>query len=247
MGGLGKPEHLIVTGKRLDGRKLNEMRPIEIKAGVIPNADGSATLIQGETKVIAAVYGPREVLPKHLSEADKAYLRVVYSMASFSTPERNRPGPSRRSTEISKVIRDALAPAIFLDKYPRTSIDIYVEVTNANAGTRCAALCAAAVALADAGIEMRDLVTAVAIGKIDGELALDLFELEDNFGEADMPMAILPRTQEISLLQMDGDLSKAEIKKAIDMAMKACEKIYVIQKAALLDKYKTDSEGEMDD
>ncbi len=249
MAGLDKPEHLIITGKRLDNRKLDELRPIEIKAGVIPNADGSASLSLGDTKVVAAVYGPREVYPRHLSEANRAYLDVLYSMVSFSTPERNRPGPSRRSVEISKVIKDALAPAIFLEKYPRTKIDVYIEVVNANAGTRCAALTAAAVALADAGIEMRDLVSSVAVGKIDGELALDLFEPEDNFGEADLPVAFMPRAKEIVLLQMDGSLTKAEIKKMLDMATKACDKIYVEQKKALKEKYKTevDIRGETDD
>ncbi len=245
MGGVGKPDHLIVTGKRLDGRKLDELRPIEIKAGIIPNAAGSASFSMGETRVVAAVYGPREIYPKHLSRADKAYLNVIYSMTSFSTPERNRPGPSRRSTEISKVIKEALSPAIFLEKYPRTKIDVYVEVTNANAGTRTAALSAAAVALADAGIEMRDLISSVAVGKIDGELALDIFELEDNYGEADLPVAIMPRTKEIVLLQMDGNLTKAEIKKMLSMALKACNKIYLAQKKALKEKYKT--EGEIHD
>ncbi|MEM2874224.1 MAG: exosome complex exonuclease Rrp41 [Candidatus Nanoarchaeia archaeon] len=233
----GAPEKLIVNGKRLDGRKLDELRPLTIKAGVIPNADGSCSLQLGETHVLAAVYGPREVLPKHLAEANRAYLDCIYSMAAFSTSDRARPGPSRRSTEISKVIRDALAPAIFLEKYPRTKIDVYIEVTNANAGTRTAAITAAAVALADAGIEMRDLVASVASGKVDGHIVLDLFEPEDNFGEADMPLAMMPRTAEITLLQMDGELTPEEIRQMIELSMKACEKIYEKQKKALKEKY----------
>jgi exosome complex component RRP41 len=242
MGGakLNKPEKMIVNGKRLDGRKLDELRPLAIKAGVIPNADGSAFLSLGETKVLAAVYGPREVLPKHLTEPDKAYLNCVYAMASFSTSDRAKPGPSRRSTEISKVITDALAPAIMLEKYPKTKIDVYMLVTNANAGTRCAAISAAAVALADAGIDMRDMVASVASGKVDGQVVLDLFEAEDNFGEADLPVAIMPRTKEITLLQMDGDLSKAELKKAIEQNIKACNEIYEVQRQALREKYKTE-------
>ncbi|MBI2041365.1 MAG: exosome complex exonuclease Rrp41 [DPANN group archaeon] len=237
MGGIGAPEKLIVKGKRLDGRAFDELRPIQIKAGVVKNADGSAIIVQGETKIIAAVYGPREVFPKHFQEADRAHLNCVYDMAAFSTPERARPGPSRRSVEISKVIRDALAPAVFLEKYPKTAIDVYIEVTNANAGTRVAAICAASVALADAGIEMRDLVTAVASGKADGQLLLDLFELEDNYGEADMPLAIMPQTGEITLLQMDGEVSQDEAAKLIEMSMQACQKIYELQKKALREKY----------
>jgi exosome complex component RRP41 len=244
MGGkAGAPDKLIVGGKRLDGRKFNELRPLTIKAGVIPNADGSCSLQLGETQVLVGVYGPREVFPRHMTLQDRAVLECIYGMAAFSTSDRARPGPSRRSTEISKVIADALAPAIMLEKYPRTKIDVYIEVMNANAGTRTAAITAAAVALADAGIEMRDLVASVAAGKIEDELVLDLFEPEDNYGEADMPLAMMPRKKDITLLQMDGNLSAEEIKKLIEMSMKACEEIYEAQKTALKEKYKVSSES----
>jgi len=248
MGGkFGAPEKLIVNGKRLDGRKFDEFRPTVIKAGVVQNADGSAMIIQGETKITVAVYGPREVFPKHLTDAAKAYLSCKYDMAAFSTPERSRPGASRRSTEISKIMRDALAPAIFLEKYPKTKIDVYAEVTNANAGTRCAAITAAAVALADAGIEMRDLVVAIASGKADGKVILDMNEPEDNYGEADMPMAIMPRTGEITLLQMDGELTKEEVQKMIEQNIVASREIYELQKKALQDKYSAEKSMHMGD
>jgi exosome complex component RRP41 len=233
----GAPAHLIVNGKRLDGRLPEQMRDVEVKVGVIPLADGSCMLKLGETQVIAAVYGPREVVPKHMALQDKAYLECVYDMAAFSTTDRARPGPSRRSVEISKIMRDALAPAIFLEKYPRTKIDVYVEVINACAGTRTAAINAAAVALADAGIEMKDLVTAIACGKADGKIVLDLNEAEDNYGEADMPIALMPRTKQITLLQMDGQLTKEEINKMLELAFSACEQIYAKQSAALKEKY----------
>lgn len=234
----GQPEKLIIKGKRLDGRALDEMRKVSIKAGIIPEAEGSAEVIFGETRVVAAVYGPREVIPRHLADPRRAYLNVNYSMASFSTGERNRPGPSRRSKEISKVMTEALSPAIKLEKYPKTKIDVYVEVINANAGTRTAAINAASVALADAGLEMNDLVTSVAGGKIDGKLVLDLFQPEDNYGEADFPIAILPRTGEVSLLQMDGNLKPEEIEKLLTTIKKACNELYEKQKRALKERYK---------
>jgi len=241
MGGMGAPDKLIVKGKRLDGRKLDEMRPIKIEAGVIQNAAGSASVSMGSTSAVAAIYGPREALPRHIAKPDRAVIRCIYTMIAFSTPDRVRPGPSRRSHEISKVIQDALASIILLEKYPNTKIDIYIEITNASAGTRCAALTAAAVALADAGIEMRDLISSIAIGKIDGQLALDLFDVEDNFGEADLPIAIAARTGEISLLQMDGALTEDEIKKALEMASKACKEINKEQIKALKNKYKKEA------
>lgn len=242
----GAPDKFIVKGKRIDGRNLDELRPLTIKAGVIKNAAGSAALELGETRVLAAVYGPREVIPKHLSKPDKAHIEVIYDMMTFATPERNRPGPSRRSVEISKVMKDALEPAIFVEKYPKTKIDVYIEVTNANAGTRTAAIIAAAVALADAGIEMKDLVSSIAVGKAGDKLMLDLFEAEDNFGQADVPLAIMPRTGEITLLQMDGDLTKDEFKKLLDMGKKACNEIYKKQKAALKKKYEIEKAAEVE-
>ncbi len=241
MGGSGD-EILIVKGKRLDGRKLDEIRPVSVTAGVIPSADGSAEFRIGETVAVAAVYGPKKMIPRHLREDTKAYLNVIYNMVSFSTSERNRPGPSRRSREISKVIKDALSKTILLEKYPQAKIDVFIEIINANAGTRTAAINAASVALADAGIEMKDLVTSIAAGKINGKIALDLFQPEDNFGEADLPIAILPRTNEITLLQMDGDLTKKELKEAIALCKKGCQEIYKIQQKALITKFKKDAE-----
>ena len=62
---------LIVDGKRLDGRGFEELRPIKIEAGVLNRADGSCYLEMGGNKVVAAVYGPREVHPKHLEDPSK--------------------------------------------------------------------------------------------------------------------------------------------------------------------------------
>ncbi len=112
--------------------------------------------------------------------------------------------------EISKIISEALEYVVFTENYPRTSIDVYIEVLQANAGTRCAGLTAASVALADAGIPMRDLVPAVAVGKVNDQVVLDLNKEEDNFGQADLPIAMIPRTGEVILLQMDGHLTEAE-------------------------------------
>jgi len=228
---------LIVKGKRLDGRKADEMRPIKITAGVLKNADGSCELQFGETKIVAAVYGPKKVLPRRYEEANRAFLKVNYFMAAFSTSDRCRPGPNRRSTEISTVIKSALAPAIFLEKYPQTEITVHLAVTNANAGTRTSAINAATVALIDAGIEMRDMVTSIAAGKVEDQVILDLAQDEDNFGQADLPIAIMPRTDEIVLTQMDGDMTAAEVKQSYDMCIKACHEIAKIQRAAIVKKY----------
>ena len=224
--------------KRDDGRKPDEVRPLEIVAGVIKNANGSAMVRMGRSIALAGVYGPREYLPKHKQLSDRAALRCVYTMAPFSTDERVRPGPSRRSTEISMVTTDALAPAIFLEEFPRSVIDVFITIIQADAGTRTAGINAASVALADAGIPMRDLVAAVAAGKIGSEYVIDLAYKEEEESDADLPVAYLPRAKKLSLLQMDGDLPPEDVKKAMQLAVRGCEQICEAQKAALRARWK---------
>ncbi|HDI74333.1 MAG: exosome complex exonuclease Rrp41 [Thermoprotei archaeon] len=224
-------------GLRIDGRKLDQLRPIKIEVGVLKNADGSAYIEQGKNKIMVAVYGPRELHPRHQALPDRAVLRCRYHMAPFSVPERKSPAPSRREVELSKVIRQALEPALFLEMFPRTSIDVFIEVLQADGGTRCASITAAAVALADAGIPMRDLVAAVAVGKIEGKIALDLNHLEDQYGEADIPVAMMPGLDQITLLQADGLITLDELKEALKLAKNGIMQIYKLQKEALKSKY----------
>ncbi|HLC79343.1 MAG TPA: exosome complex exonuclease Rrp41 [archaeon] len=225
-------------GKRLDGRKIDELRPIKIKAGVIPRADGSAYLEWGQNKVFAAVYGPRECLPKHTASPYKAVIKFEYRMATFSVPDRKNPKPGRREIEISKVCGEALERAIFVERFPNTSIDITVEVIDSNAGTRIAALSAAAVALADAGIPMRDLVCGTSVGKAGGKIIVDLDKNEEDAPDAvDIPIAMLPNSKEIVLLQLDGVLTKKEWEEAYKLSEGAISKVHEIQKEALKAKY----------
>jgi len=229
---------LIKDGIRVDGRKPDELRKIKIEAGVLYRADGSCYLEWGGNKILAAVYGPREALPRHIQDPTKALVNARYNMASFSVQERKRPGPDRRSTEISKVTSEALEAVIFTELFPRTTIDINIEVLDAEAGTRCAGITAAAVALADAGIPMRDIPVACAAGKVDGVVVLDLTREEDQEGEADLPIAIAPRSEEILLLQMDGHLTYQEFEEAIELAIKGAKQVAKLQKEALMRKYK---------
>jgi len=243
-----KPEKLIdKKGFRLDGRKHDELRSIKLEVGVLSNADGSAYIEQGKNKILAAVYGPREVHPKHLTLNDRMLLRCRYHMAPFSVQERKSPAPSRREIELSKVMREALEPAIFLEYYPRTGVDIFVEVLQADGGTRCASLTAAALALADAGIPMRDLVAACAAGKADDQIVLDLMDEEDKLGSADVPVALMPNLNAITLLQMDGILTLEEFDQAVKLALDGCKLIYDLQKEALKTKYGTVKETEAEE
>jgi exosome complex component RRP41 len=231
-------EKLIVSGKRIDGRKPEELREIKMKLGVVSRANGSAMVSFGKTTAIAAVHGPRELFPRFLQESGAGILRVRYNMAPFSVTDRKSPAPDRRSVELSKVIRLALEPVVFLEDFPKVTIDVFVEIIQADGSTRVAAINAASLALAAAGVPMRSLVTACSVGKIDGTLIVDLCGKEDNNSECDMAVAYLPIKDKISLLQMDGQLTEQEIKKLLEFARENCKKIYELQKKTLKEQYK---------
>ena len=227
--------------QRIDGRGFDETRLIEAKVGVIKRADGSAMFKIGNTWAYAAVYGPRNLHPKFLQDPQRGILRCSYNMMPFSSSgERVRPGGSRRSKEISLVTEKALLPVLNLDEYPNSVVDVFVELPQTEAGSRCAGICAASMALADAGLDMKDLICAVSVGKVADKLLVDLDYSEESYAEgsvADIPIAIMPNSGKITLLQMDGEVKKDELMKLLEMGKKACMKIYDIQKKALKEKY----------
>ncbi len=235
--------------KRLDGRKQDELREIEAEVGIIKRADGSARFKIGKTEAIAAVYGPRELVPRFMQNPQKGILRVHYNMMPFSgAGNRVKPGGNRRSKEIAMVIRNALLPVLNLNDFPNAVVDIFIEFPQTDAGTRCAGLTAAAMALADAGLSMSDLVNAVAIGNVDNTIVADLNYEEEQYptyakekletGEvADIPIGMIPSTGEITLLQMDGPATKKQLLEALKLAEKMTQKMYEVQKAALKKKY----------
>ena len=234
----------MVYKERIDGRKFDQTRKIEAKVGVIPNADGSALFKIGNTWAYAAVYGPRNLHPKFLQDPSKGILRCNYNMMPFSSSgERVRPGGSRRSKEISLVTEKALLPVLDLSEYPNSVVDVFIELPQTEAGSRCAGICAASMALADAGLAMKDLVAAVSTGRVDDKLVVDLDYSEESYENgpvADIPVAMMPNQGKITLLQMDGIVSRDQLRKILDMAKKACKEIYEIQKEALKEKYKSE-------
>jgi exosome complex component RRP41 len=228
--------------KRTDGRTPDQMRPIKAEVGVIPNADGSAMFQAGNTIAYAAVYGPREMYPRFMQDPKKGVLRCVYNMMPFSGHgDRVRPGGSRRSKEISVVTENALRPVLDLSDYPNAVVDVFIELTQTDAGTRCAGITAAAMALADAGFKMKDLVASMSMGILDGEVITDVNGTEDCvLGATDVPIALIPNMDKISLLQLDGPASRETLKKLLETGKKRCLEIYKVQQEALKKKYKVD-------
>ena len=224
--------------KRDDGRKMDEVRPMTAKVGIVPSADGSASFQTGKTKAIAVVRGPRKLHPQHMQDSQTGILRVNYGMMPFSVEDRIRPGPNRRSEEISKVTEWALSSVVDLSGFPNTVVDVFIQIPQADAGTRVAGINAAAMALAHAGIPMKQMVSAIGVGKIDKTLVVDLDKFEDSEfhdeeGSTDIPVVLTSRKKDIALLQLDGKISIPEFKEVIVMAKKACEDILKVQMEAL--------------
>ena len=221
--------------KRPDGRKLEETRKIEAKVGVVPNADGSAMFAFGNTIAIAAVYGPKQLHPQHLQNPKTGVLRCNYSMLSFSVTERIRPGPNRRGMEIGKVTEWSLLPALKMEEFPGTVVDVHINILQADASTRCAGINAASLALAHAGLPMKGLVSSVSIGKLDKTLVADVSKEEEDWedGEGATDIAFALADGKVSLLQLDGKISPAQLREAHKLAEKTCKKIEEVQREAL--------------
>jgi exosome complex component RRP41 len=227
--------------KRIDGRGLDQTRELEAKVGIIKRADGSAYFRIGNTIALAAVYGPRNLYPKFKQDPSRGIIRCNYNMMPFSgSGDRVRPGQNRRAKEISMVTEKALMPVLDLEEYPNSVVDVFIELPQTEAGSRCAGICAASMALADAGLLMKDLVVAVSVGRVDDKLVVDLDYSEESYEEgpvADIPIAVLPNTGKITLLQMDGLISKDQLLEVVEKGKQACIKINEVMKQALKDKY----------
>ncbi|XP_024029934.1 exosome complex component RRP41 homolog isoform X1 [Morus notabilis] len=227
-------------GLRLDGRRPTELRQIRAELGAVAKADGSAVFEMGNTKVIAAVYGPREIQNRSQQISDQALVRFEYSMANFSTGDRMRrpKGDSRRSTEISLVLRQTMEACIMTHLMPRSQIDIFVQVLQADGGTRSACINAASLALADAGIPMRDLVTSCSAGYLNSTPLLDLNYVEDSAGGADVTVGIFPKLDKVTLLQMDAKLPLDIFENVMQLATEGCKAIATELREILLENTK---------
>ncbi|MFC1697440.1 exosome complex exonuclease Rrp41 [Nanoarchaeota archaeon] len=231
--------------KRTNGRGFDQIRPASAKVGIIPNAIGSAVFTIGETTAYAAVYGPKDLFPKFQQNPKTAKLRCHYNMLPFSgAGDRVRPGPNRRSKEISMVTDHSLIPVLDLTDFPNAVVDVFIELSQTDAGSRCAGITAASMALADAGFIMKDLVCAVALGKVGDKIVVDLDKYEEDYDGghvADVPIAVIPSTGEFSLIQMDGIITRDDLKEILEMSKAAVQQLHDLQKKALKDKYNDES------
>ncbi|KAI8988036.1 exosome component 4 [Mycotypha africana] len=224
---MSRLELLTPEGLRVDGRRANELRKITAKTSVFSQSDGSAYIEQGNTKCLAAVYGPRELRFRQQGAADRAIINVEFNIAPFSSTERKKRSKNdKRSLEVAAFIRQTFEPIIFTSQMPKTQISIYLQIFQNDGGLLQACINAASLALIDAGIPMMDFACACSAGCIDKEPVLDLNHLEESADTPELTLAILPRSGKVTLLEMESRLHISKLEGVTELAMEGCQKIH---------------------
>lgn len=230
-------ELLSDQGLRLDGRRPDEVRKFNCSVGVFEQADGSAYIELGNTRVLAAVYGPHEMRGMRSKTLhDRAFINCQYSMATFSTSERKkRPRGDYRSLEITNNLKELFETAILTELLPHSQIDIFLEVLQSDGSNHSACINAATLALIHAGIPIKDVVCACSSGYINEQPIVDVNYLEESLGSAPFcTIAMLPKTKQILSMESSGRIHVTAIEKVINAAMKGCEEILEVMKQTIL-------------
>lgn len=221
-------EFVSPEGLRLDGRRPNDLRRMKAELGVFEGCDGSARVEHGNTKALAVVYGPHEPT-RGGALHDRCKITCEYSTATFSTMERKfRSKGDRKSSEVEEMISRTFEEAIMTHLYPRSEVNIFVQILQADGGEMVAVVNAATLALIDAGIAMKDYVVACSAGCIDGTNVLDVNHLEATARGPVLTIAVLPKSAKIALSMMDGRIHMDQFKPLLEVVTTGCDSVYQV-------------------
>ncbi len=221
---------IINTGFRIDGRGLDDIRPITCEVGVLPRAHGSAVFTRGETQALAATtLGSKEDAQIVDDVSEEGYERFMlhYNFLPFSTGEVRRLGPpGRREIGHGNLAKRAIEPMLpEEDEFPY-AIRVVSDILESNGSSSMATVCGATLSLMDAGVPIKKPVSGVAMGliKYDGGHAIltDILGDEDHYGDMDFKVA--GTRDGITALQMDIKImgvDAALLKEALEKAKKA--------------------------
>ncbi|MDR2337735.1 MAG: polyribonucleotide nucleotidyltransferase [Deltaproteobacteria bacterium] len=226
----------ILDGIRIDGRKLTEVRPIDIETSIIPRAHGSALFTRGETQAIVTTTvgtadDSQRVDSLH-TQYEKTFM-LHYNFPPFSTGEIKKTGSAgRREIGHGNLAERALKPLIPTKNFPYV-IRIVSDIMESNGSSSMASVCGGCLSLMDAGIQISEHVGGVAMGLVkEGEriaILTDILGDEDHFG--DMDFKVCGSERGITALQMDikcTGLSKATMQKALLQAREG--RLHIISK-----------------
>ncbi|KAG8990193.1 Exosome non-catalytic core component [Tulasnella sp. 427] len=197
---MSRVELLSAHNYRSDGRRPKELRDFSLSLGTHGHADGSALVSHGLTNVLVTVHGPREAKSRANTLFDRAVLSVNVDIPVFSGGQGGKRGRNdKRVLEFTSAIKQTFEPIIQTQLYPRSQIDIFVQVLQQDGGLLQTSINACTLALIDAGIALSDYVCAITCALHDTVPLLDITTLE----ESDLPnitAAVLPRSGKITLL-----------------------------------------------
>jgi len=234
-------EYVTPEGFRLDGRRMHEPRCVRCSVGSdggCEAADGCAVFELGNTKALAYVYGPMEARQRGQTHSDRAAITCTLMSAAFATtvrPRRMGRGPDRQTLERAVWIQQTLESAVLLDQYPRSQIRVFVQVIQAEGGFMVAAINAATLALADAGIPMRGLVVACSSGMLGRRPVIDLNREEERAGGAQVLLASFAGTKQILLMEVESKVPEGSFPKLHELSLTGCDVIAEQMRACLLE------------
>ena len=240
------------TATRKDGRQLDQLRDVTIERGWSRQAEGSALISFGDTKVLCTA-SVMPTVPRWMAGKGKGWVTAEYAMLPRSTNERMdresvRGKVGGRTHEISRLIGRSLRAGVDMKALGELSIAVDCDVLQADGGTRTAAITGAYVALADAiswaqaagrvpksATPLIDSVAAVSVGMIDGEPMLDLAYVEDVRAGTDMNVVATGRGL---LIEVQGTaegapFDRSELDRMLDLALAGTARLTELQRAAL--------------
>ncbi|XP_043836641.1 exosome complex component MTR3 [Dromiciops gliroides] len=237
-------------GRAAGPRDPARLRPVYARAGLLSQAKGSAYLEAGRTKVLCAVSGPRPAEGERAgAAAGGAGGRLVceFRRAPFSGPRRRRPpgpgpagggGGGAEDRELALALQEALEPAVRLSRYPRAQLEVSALLLEDGGSALAAALTAAALALADAGVEMYDLVVGCALSRGPGPAAawrLDPTRREEERAAARLTVALMPVLNQVAGLLGSGEPGAAESwADAVRLGLEGCQRLYPVLQQCLV-------------
>jgi exosome complex component RRP41 len=224
-----------LAGLRIDGRRFDEIRPMDCRLGFISHVDGSAYLEHGLNKVLAMIVGPHE--PKRKGDAalnDECVIECQILHAPFSRSQRKkRRQGDRRVCEQESVVEQTIRSAVISDLYLKSQISIVVHVLEADGSILSTILNAVFLAMMQGGIAMYDMLTACTVGYIRGKLVLDMNQTEIAAGGAFFPIVVKAKTDEIVFIQLDSTLSFELLEEAMTQGVKGCKQIRNYQEGVM--------------
>ncbi|CAM9240258.1 unnamed protein product [Ectocarpus sp. 4 AP-2014] len=234
--GTATKEPSLASTTRGDGRAPYDMRQVYMDVGVVAHATGSAYVEFNHTKVICAVYGPHAQTGGDSAFSEEGQLQCDFCYAPFAMPggrREARGGKKDDERELSTLLRQTLESSIQVHRLTKSVVGVHVMVLQADGGELAVATTCASMALADAGIELYDLVTACSVGYCGTQMVLDPTKEEAKSGAGVMTIALMPGTQQVTQWWQEGRFDGQKVAEALELCTDGCGCVHKMMEAKL--------------